>query len=368
MRRLVVVGVLVLAGVLIAACTPTEPGYKPLLSGIVNKGSETYFHLAQPYPVIDLAEVAASSPGLTGTVVDVSWSQLEPSPGIFDFSTLDADLASVSAYNSAHSGATLGVKLRVWAANDAPEWAKTLDGTPISTDVSNQPATVGQWWKPDYREAWRALQSALAQRYDDNPLLNEVVVASCASLTDEPMVMAAGPRVAPNLLADGWTNAAQQSCLDGALADYSVWHHTAIYFPLSPFTTLSPLGQRGIDDAVTAEVMQRCARSLSLGGPWCVLGNNALDPSQSGTFVYNEINSLYASDPSNTAVAFQMNSPAPTGQAACQAVDVAVAEHANSIEFWPKTGQNLGFTGDTPATLKGWDGDLLLGSAPACTS
>ena len=114
--------------------------------------------------------------------------------------------------------------------------------------------------------------------------------------------------------------------------------------------------------------MQRCAGSLSSGGPWCILGNNALDASQSGTFVYNEINSLYASDPNNTAVAFQMNSPAPMGTAACQAVDVAVAEHANSIEFWPKTGQSLGFTGDTPATLKGWGGDLLLGSAPTCTS
>jgi hypothetical protein len=368
MRRVVLAGVLLLTGVVIAACTPTEPGYKPLLSGIVNKGSESYFHLAQPYPVTDLSLVAASSPGLTGTVVDVSWSQLEPSPGTFDFSTLDGDLAVVSTYNSTHPGATLGVKLRVWAANDAPEWAKTMDGMPISTDVNNQPATVGQWWKSDYRAAWGGLQSALAQRYDSNPLLNEVVVASCASLTDEPMIMAAGPLVAPTLLADGWTNAAQQSCLDGALSDYAPWHHTAIYYPFSPFTTISSSGQRGIDDSVTAEVMQRCADSLSSGGPWCILGNNALDAGQSGTFVYNEINSLYASDPSNTAVAFQMNSPAPTGTAACQAVDVAVAEHANSIEFWPKTGPNLGFTGDTPATLKGWGGDLQLGSAPTCTS
>ena len=366
MRRLALASLVVLTGVIIAACTPTEPGYKPLLSGIVNKGSETYFHLAQPYPVTDLSEVAASSPGLTGTVVDVSWSQLEPSPGTFDFSTLDADLAAVSAYNSAHPGATLGVRLRVWAANDAPEWAKTMDGTPISTDVNNLPATVGQWWKPDYRAAWAALQSALAQRYDDTPLINEVVVASCASLTDEPMIMAAGPLVAPTLLADGWTNEAQQSCLDGALSDYSSWHHTAIYYPFSPFTTISPSGQRGIDDSVTAEVMQRCADSLSSGGPWCILGNNALDASQGGSFVYKEINSLYAADPSNTAVAFQMNSAANVGTAACQAVATAVTEHANSIEFWPKTGPNLGFTGDTPATLKGWDQDLLLGKGPTC--
>ena len=76
-------------------------------------------------------------------------------------------------------------------------------------------------------------------------------------------------------------------------------------------------------------------------------GNNALSAGQSGTFVHNEINSLYASDPNNTAVVFQMNSPAPTGTAACQAVDIAVAEHANSIEFWPKTGQNSA----SPVTL-----------------
>ena len=367
MRRLALAGLLVLTGIVIAACTPTEPGYKPLISGIVNKGSETYFHLAQPYPVMDLSGLAASSPGLTGTVVDVSWSQLEPNPGTFDFSTLDADLAVVSAYNTAHSGATLGVKLRVWAANDAPQWAKTLDGTPISTNVNNQPATVGQWWQPDYRAAWAGLQAALAQRYDNTPLIDEVVVASCASLTDEPMIMAAGPLVAPTLLADGWTNATQQSCLDGALSDYSSWHHTAIYYPFSPFTTISPSGQRGIDDSVTAEVMQRCADSLASGGPWCILGNNALDSSQTGSFVYNEINNLYTADPSNSAVAFQMNSPATTGNAACQAVAVAVAEHANSIEFWPKTGLNLGFTGDTPATLKSWSQDLLLGTAPTCT-
>lgn len=365
--RLGLAALVVAAGIVVGACIPTEPGYKPLLGGIVDKGNETYFHLAEPYPVIDLSQVAASSPGLTGTVVDVSWSQLEPSQGTFDFSTLDADLAAVSAYNAAHSGATLGVKLRVWGANDAPEWAKTLDGTPISTDVDNEPATVGQWWKPDYRAAWAALQAVLAARYDSNPLINEVVVASCASLTDEPTVMAATPDVASVLLADGWTDADQQACLDGALSDYAPWQHTAIYYPFGVFTTISSSGQRGTDPSVTAEVMQRCADSLSSGGPWCILGNNALDSTKSGTFVYDEINSLYAADPSNTAVAFQMNSPSTSGTAACQSVAIAVAEHASSIEFWPPTGGQPGFTGESAATLQSWGQDLILGTAPSCT-
>lgn len=242
-----------------------------------------------------------------------------------------------------------------------------MDGTPISTDVNNEPATVGQWWKSDYRAAWAALQSALAARYDTNSLVNEVVVASCASLTDEPTVMAATPDVASVLLADGWTNDAQQGCLDGALNDYAPWHHTAIYYPFGMFTTLSSMGQRGIDPSVTAEVMQRCADSLSSGGPWCVLGNNALDSTQGGTFVYDEINTLYAADPSNTAVAFQMNSPAATGTSACQAVGLAVAEHAGSIEFWPPTGVQPGFTGESAATLESWSHDLVLGESPNCT-
>lgn len=367
MRRAFLVVPLLALGAVLSACMPTEPGYKPLLGGIVDKGSETSFHQGQPYPVIDLSQAAASSPGLTGVVVDVSWGQLEPSPGTFDFSTLDSDLTAVSAYNAAHPSATLGVKLRVWAANDAPQWAKTMDGAPIATDVNDQPATVGQWWKPDYRAAWAALQSALAARYDANPLINEVVVASCASLTDEPTVMAASPDVASVLLADGWTNAAEQACLDGALSDYAPWHQTAVYYPFGVVTTLSSSGQRGVDPTTTAEVMQRCAGSLAAGGPWCILGNNALDGTKSGTFVYSEINTLFAADPKNTAVAFQMNSPAPTGTSACQAVAVAVSEHAGSIEFWPPIGQQPGFTGESPATLQAWGHDLVLGTTPACS-
>jgi hypothetical protein len=185
-------------------------------------------------------------------------------------------------------------------------------------------------------------------------------------MTDEPMVITASPDERSVQLADGRSNAAQQSCLDRALSDYAPWHQTAIYCPFSPFTTISPAGQTGVDNFVTAEVMTRCAHSLSTGGPWCILSNNALDASQSGSFVYNEINNLYASDPKSTAVAFQMKSPADGGTAPCQAVAVAMAEHANSIEFWPKTGQNLGFTGESPATLKSWGADLLLGTSPTC--
>jgi hypothetical protein len=115
--------------------------------------------------------------------------QLEPSRGRFDFATLDASLATVTAYNQARSEATLGVRLRVFAAYAAPQWAKGLDGAPITVPAhlpGNTGGTLGQWWKPGYRSAWAELQQALAGRYDTNPLVREVAVSSCTTLTAEP--------------------------------------------------------------------------------------------------------------------------------------------------------------------------------------
>ena len=365
-RMLKVVAVLaVVAGVATACQTvPSQPGYKPLLVGLIDKGNAAPFQVGQPFPVIDLSNEVASSPGLAGVVVNVSWSQLEPTQGTFDFSTLDASLSAVQAYNDQHPSAQLGVRLRVFGADDAPDWAKNLDGTPISITANGQSrGTDGQWWKPDYRSAWAALQQALAQRYDNNPLVREVVVASCASLTDEPFIMATTSSDKAQLLADGWSNMAQQACLDGALSDYAPWHHSAVYYPFNPFTTMTSAGTVGIDDSVTDEVMQRCASSASSGGPWCILGNNAISSpatQPAGSLaVYAEMDTLWQANQSGTPISFQMNSP--TASVQCGALDAAVSHHALSVELWP-----TGITGETTSTLMTWNTDLATGVQPTC--
>ncbi len=77
----------------------------------------------------------------------------------------------------------------MFAAYAAPQWAKGLDGAPITVPAhlpGNTGGTLGQWWKPGYRSAWAELQQALAGRYDTNPLVREVAVSSCTTLTAEP--------------------------------------------------------------------------------------------------------------------------------------------------------------------------------------
>jgi len=333
---------------------------KTLITGLIDKGSETQYHQGVPYPVVDLTDVANQSPAFAGIVVNQTWSQLEPSQGQFDFTTLDASLAAVSAYNTQHPDAPLAVRLRVFAAYAAPEWAKTLDGSPITVPAnppSNTGGTLGQWWKPGYRAAWAGLQQALASRYDTNPVLHEVAVSSCSSLTAEPFVI--GGEVVALAEADGWTTSAQQACLDGALSDYSPWTQTAIYYPMNPLAG---------DQTITDEVMQRCATSQAAGGPTCILANNALSPVSATTGgsapTYAEINLLWTANDSTNPVAFQMDGP--NNATYCAAIGVAVSYHAQSVELWPATSGQPGFTTVPTPTLVAWGDALRSGSSPTC--
>ena len=321
---------------------------KPAIVGLIDKGSETEYHQSVPYPIVDLTDVAAHAPAFAGIVVNQNWSQLEPSPGQFDFSALDVSLSAVSAYNQQHVDAPLGVRLRVFAAYAAPEWAKTLDGPPITVPANlpaNTGGTLGQWWKSGYRSAWAGLQQVLAGRYDTNPVLREVAVSSCSSLTAEPFVI--GGEVIALAEADGWTTTTQQSCLDGALSDYVPWSHTSIYYPMNPLAG---------NQAITTEVMQRCATSAAAGGPTCILANNDLSPVSATTGgsapTYAEMTNLWSANPSPTPVAFQMDGP--NNATYCSAIGVAAHYHAQSVELWPAVSGQPGFTTVPTETLVAW--------------
>jgi hypothetical protein len=361
-RRLA--GAILLAASLLAItaspASATAPvRHKPPITGLIDKGSEAAYHLGVPYPVVDTTEVSDQAPAFSGIVVNQTWAQLEPSRGVFDFATLDASLASIASYNRGHPNGPLSVRLRVFAAYAAPEWAKMLDGVPIAVSshgTGNTGGTLGQWWKPGYRSAWAALQLALAARYDTNPLVREVAVSSCASLTAEPFVIAPGTIVA--VARDGWTTSAQQACLDGAFSDYAPWTRTSLYYPMNPLDG---------SEAITDEVMARCVNSIVRGGPRCILANNALNPVSATTGrsapVYAEIDALRAARPGSTT-AFQMNGPNSTTY--CLAIAVAVNHDAQSVELWPATLGYRGFTAVPTATLMAWRNALRTGAKPNC--
>jgi hypothetical protein len=334
---------------------------KPLIAGLVDKGTEGPYHRDQPYPPTTVDDLAGYGAAFAGTVVDATWAQLEPSPGTYDFGVIDQSLANVAAHDAADPGEPLTVKFRIWSGFDAPAWAKSLDGPPVPVPSgADQPttATLGRYWLADYEQQWTDLQAALGRRYDANPLVSEVAVTSCSTITAEPLVSSGAIEAA--LEGAGWTAADQIRCVDHALADYGPWRHTGVDFT---FNDPGP----AFTSAVSA-LLSTCASSeLTGAGPVCILDNHGLTdtvtPRQSA--LYAEMDDLWRRFGGHVPVDLQ--TVGPGGFDLCSAIAVAVGQHARSVEVWPAGAGSEGFTQYRPAQLAAWDHALVAGTPPSCS-
>ncbi len=335
----------------------TSPGpVKKPLQGLVDMGQITFYNNpAQFQPVNDLTDLARFPGAFGGTVINVTWAQLQPTQGAPpDTSVIDAALSAISAYN-ASSSAPLGAKLRVWGGFAAPEWAKGLNGGPLSVvanknNAITQSGTIGLWWQPDYLSAWSGLQTQLAAKYDGQPLIREVSISSCASATDEPFISWNDPSTVATLAAKGYTDAAQQACLSAALQHYAAWKSTLLDFPFSPFLPVQLGSSLPTPDlSFTQGLMQACA---STGR--CVLSNQGLSTNLNANLaqLYAVLDALSGGGTA-APVDFQTVSPALMGNAWCATLSVGVQHHARSIEVWPSTPNPSyqGFTGLSPAQV-----------------
>jgi hypothetical protein len=339
---------------------------KPPLAGLIDMGVQAAYQLDLPFPTVDTGAITPYAGSFGGIVVNETWAQLEPTQGREKWSALDASLAAVSRWNAAHPEEPVGVKLRIFAGNTAPTWAKALGGPSVSITTKGISKTYGRWWTTPYRQAWSSFQHAMAARYDANPLVRAVSVGSCATLTGEPFVMnLTGPAIQV-MEAAGWTPRTQQSCLEGALDDYSGWVHTPVDFAFNPYRTVVS-GRAVLDQSFTDQVMQECADSRSHKGPTCVLGNNGLsataDSGRSGP-VYSQIDTLWQRTPGHVGVYFQTVGSGVD----CGAIDVAIVHHAAGVELWPPDHGYRGFAGIPSPTLAKWNTALRSGSSLSCSA
>ena len=335
-------------------------GQKAPLDGLLDMGIQTAYQTGQPFPVTDPSTLDAYAGDFSGIVVNESWSQLEPAPGVEDWAPLDQSLAAVSAWNAAHPATPLGVKLRIFAGSSAPSWVVAQSGPTVTIQTRGGTKTVGEWWTTPFRQAWNAFQHALAARYDPNPLVRAVSVSSCSSSTGEPFVVSGAISSQRSLAAAGWTPQLQEACLEGALSDYSGWTHTQITFAFNPLPTPS-----GPDVAFMSQIMQACAGSHAAGGPECVLGNNdvsATAPSGKVGPAYSEIATLAPTPATGSGVYFQTAGPSVD----CATMSVATTYHATSVELWPPNHGYSGYSAVPSATLASWNRTLVSGGAITC--
>src|SRR5262249_8340921 len=186
-------------------------GGKPAQTGLVDMGNISFYNEPQTtasgqpipanQPTFTIADLSNYPRTFSEMVLNVTWAQLQPTQGgPIDYSAIDSALNTVAT-----SGANIGVKLRVWGGFTAPEWVKTIDGPAmtitgksivdpnvvgpqtVAPNVAG-PTPMGRWWTADYVAQWTSLQTALANRYDSNPLVHGMSQTAGMSASDEPFV------------------------------------------------------------------------------------------------------------------------------------------------------------------------------------
>jgi hypothetical protein len=269
--------VLALALVAFAAAAQAQtPEPKLPIRGLISMGAYKFVAIGGQ-PVNTLAAIRAKPGIFSGVVLVPSWQQLQPvANGPLRTEVIDNFLSEVRLYNANHAR-PLAVKLRVWGGFVAPMWAKSIGGPPIRVvqnqgQNNEQQRTLGRFWLPQYRQAWANLQALLAEKYDSEPLIHDVSITSCMSLTAEPFVVNTQPAVMGRLRHAGFTDDAFKDCLRGALADYAPWQRSRLVLSVNPLHLVHVPGPGNPE--FTKKIMLACHVSL---GERCVFDNHDLN-------------------------------------------------------------------------------------------
>ena len=287
---------------------------KPVLQGIVE---------INQVPSAD----ALSSVG--GVAVSVAWRDLQPVQGgpIVADNPLDKAIVQIRQINQSQ-GLSLGIRARVQAGVNAPDWAKQLGGSPVlvTSRQDNVSGTVGRFWTAPFGQAYDELQRKLAATYDDVAEVREVTVSRCTTIYSEPMIrQASDASTVANLLAAGFGDSVDDRCQHEQIDAHQVWRHTRTGLALNPYQHVS--GSRTDTDA-TIRYLSYCRQVL---GPRCVLENNSIRwPVLAGGY-----GRLYdAMSRSGPPMSFQTASPSRIGDVA-MTLSWAADRGANGVELTP---------------------------------
>ncbi len=314
--------------------SPAPRDLKPVLGGLLDRSGT-------PPP--------AFLGALAGYVVNVRWADLQPSSGdtIASDNAIDQAISAVHAAN-ATDHAHLGLKIRIFAGVNAPEWAKHLGGAPV--DISNpqngSTGTIGRFWTDAFGAAYDHLQALLAAKYDQVPVVREVTIGRCTTFYDEPFIRdISDQETVTALLAAGYTIQADQNCQMQEIDEAAVWQHTHSDLAFNPYQEIGPDGTTATDEPFTASMMIYCRQVL---GTACVLENNSLrtPPPPEYKAMYSEMLTLGQPIAFQTATAEQVGDLEATLQ-------YAVLLGANSVEL-PGGYQSLA----TPASFAVTNGAL----------
>ena len=294
---------------------PSGP-LKPVLQGLLDRDGQP------PAQYVGTA--------VRGWVVKTYWKDLQHAAGgpLTPNNAIDQAVAAARALNAAHPGLNLGLKLRVYAGIYAPDWVKALDGGPVSVvdPQDKEQGTIGRFWTEDFGKAYEDLEQKLAAQYDAVPEVREVVISRCTTFFAEPFIRDKGDKGSvANMLAAGFSAAADQTCHTEEIDAHKVWAQTHSDVDFSPYQNIERHGVRSVDEGFTESMMDYCRTYL---GARCVLENNSIRTPVQANYaaMYDRIKQL------GPAISFQTANPNKIGDLLAT-LTWAAQQGANSVEL-----------------------------------
>lgn len=267
-------GLLGLAALTAVAPPAAGAELKPQLRGVADR---------KGIPPSDYASVVNSF------VAQVNWADLQVAQGAAitdtapDDDTLGNKIDDAIGYARAHTADGVGIKVRVYAGVNAPDWAKNLPSTngtgpfQLCDNAGASPVcgTVGHFWEANYRAAYADLEQKLAAKYDGAAEILDVAITGCSTVYAEPLMRQMN--VSSNLAAykaAGYNEADNEACERDQITAHEAWRQTRSSLALNVYQRWSDsAGKFSQDVAYTETMADFCRVTLGQG---CVLGNNAI--------------------------------------------------------------------------------------------
>lgn len=127
------------------------------------------------------AALICDQPGVQGVVWRRTWKEVEPAPGVYDFSSFDAALTAMAGSHNPECQLWLLVEFKSFNSspvrNPCPE---RLAGQYSAQNADGDGASTCFMWEPAVLDAYVTMMRAAAARYDANPRVEGLILQESA--------------------------------------------------------------------------------------------------------------------------------------------------------------------------------------------
>jgi hypothetical protein len=145
-----------------ATPTPTPP--------IAVKGApHGNFKLLATDRYLTTSESTLSNPGVTGYRLRLTWAELEPVEGKYNWVGINGSIAIAKAHGKKLSigvGPLPDFDASVGKPDACPSWLEAAVGDYVPIMTSEGPGRMPWMWNPKFQEKWKNFQVAMAKEFD----------------------------------------------------------------------------------------------------------------------------------------------------------------------------------------------------------